>query len=189
MRFTLMFLISMFVSCSFENDGSPSGTSPKTPRRKPTIPGGLPGDPVEQQTYLVFHNLKRCWHNVGSVTWNQALADSAKAHAARCTYAKDENFSLGESVGIGNDQIKALDDWYMEFLKFPFGKPNGTQDSQRFSQMVWKSTTEIGCGSFQCPRGKYFVCRYADKGNIVGEFDKNVLWLKPDFMTCSGTRL
>lgn len=187
MRVIFGAILSMFLSCSY--DKSEGGSVPEAPAKPGSPSPQIPGGPVEQQTYMVFHNLKRCWHNVPSVRWNEALADSARTHAERCTFARDPSFGLGESVGTGDTQIKAMDDWYMEFLSFPFGKPDGNAKSERFSQMVWRSTSEIGCGSAQCGAKVYYVCRYSAKGNINGEFDKNVFWLKPDFMTCSGSSL
>lgn len=51
--------------------------------------------------------------------------------------------------------------------------------------MVWKSTTEVGCGVTNCPEGSssdgnaaqgwYVVCEYQPAGNIVGD---NNLWFK-----------
>ena len=47
-------------------------------------------------------------------------------------------------------------------------------------QVVWKSTTTVGCGyascgaSFIIPGGVFVVCRYSPAGNYLGEFAQNV---------------
>ena len=49
-----------------------------------------------------------------------------------------------------------------------------------FTQVVWKSTTTLGCGyascgaSFIIPGGVFVVCRYSPAGNYLGEFAQNV---------------
>ena len=46
------------------------------------------------------------------------------------------------------------------------------------SQVVWKSTTEIGCAESSCVDGSfhktYVVCRYRDSGNVAGQYTENV---------------
>jgi len=55
-----------------------------------------------------------------------------------------------------------------------------------FSQLVWKSVTQIGCAATFCGRGNtnpgnklawgwMYVCEYAPKGNIGGGYLDNVL--------------
>jgi predicted small lipoprotein YifL len=168
-----------------------NGGGGSQPMPMPIPPGsGGQGDIVEKQQYMVFHNLKRCWHAVDDIVWDDALAATAKAHAQKCTLTKDtsiagvygENLAYGEGLG----QIKAQDDWYMQFLYFPYGEKNGTANTQEFSNIVWKGTTKIGCGSALCGSKNYYVCRYSPRGNVEGQYDKNVFMLKPDFATCTG---
>jgi hypothetical protein len=51
-------------------------------------------------------------------------------------------------------------------------------------QVVWKSSRLLGCAAQLCPSGvantpfsagTLIVCRYSPPGNIVGQFDSNVL--------------
>ena len=147
-------------------------------------------DIVARQEYLIFHNLKRCWHNAPRVKWNAALAYSAKTWAQQCTYARDPSIAgkYGESIAVGPGlgRIKAQDNWYMQFLAFPYGKPDGTAYTQEFSQIVWKNTAEIGCADAVCPNGNYYVCRYAPGGNVAGQYAANVQWLVPTLFLCNG---
>lgn len=60
--------------------------------------------------------------------------------------------------------------------------------SGKYSQIVWLSTTQVGCAQFECPKGTmttstgykaetaaaFTVCRYSPPGNIAGQFAKNV---------------
>lgn len=163
---------------------------PQPPSRLPPVqqPGG--GDIVAQQQYLIFHNLKRCWHNAPDIEWDSGLAEFSRQHAAKCTYAKDPLIAnrYGESIAVGEglDIIKAQDNWYIAGIFFPYGQATGPDAMAEFSQMVWRSTERVGCASAQCPRGNYYVCRYEARGNVAGSYAENVKPLVPDFFKCTG---
>lgn len=184
MRYLLL-SFALLLSCSHSKDQE-ADPAEKAPDSVVTPPGGI----VEQQQYMVFHNLKRCWHRVGDVTWSQKLADGARAHAARCSLVKDKSIvgRLGENIAFGKNlgQIKAQDNWYLQFIFFPYGQKDGTEKTNDFSQMVWKETTEIGCSSARCGDQNYYVCRYSALGNLPGKYDVNVSSIDPGFMKCTG---
>jgi uncharacterized protein YkwD len=137
---------------------------------------------VDKETYLRFHNLKRCWHQVGNVTWNEPLAAKAKAHAERCVFAHDATANAGENLAMGySSDIQAMDAWYMEVTSY---RGDWSPQTGHFSQMVWKGTTEIGCAATQCPSGRFLVCRYLPQGNVIGQFKENVLPLRKDLNEC-----
>jgi hypothetical protein len=95
----------------------------------------------------------------------------------------------------------AVDAWGDEGKLYNFHKPTGfTEKTGHFTQLVWKSTTEVGCAAINCgytydkgrgyigddendldsrsedssPRaqGWYVVCEYTPAGNVVGEDNK-----------------
>ena len=44
-----------------------------------------------------------------------------------------------------------------------------------FTQIVWKSSEEIGVAKAKSPTGKiYVVANYSPAGNIIGQFAENV---------------
>lgn len=48
--------------------------------------------------------------------------------------------------------------------------------SGHFTQMVWKGSEQLGCGSVTTSSGAlYVVCNYSPPGNYIGEFVANVL--------------
>lgn len=154
---------------------------PKNP-----IPGG--NSIVDQQQFMIFHNLKRCWHNVESVDWSDELYKSAKTQAQSCNLKTIETENVGQNIAVGEQLslIKAQDDWYMEFLNHPYNKSNGVPEAQKFTKIVWKQTKQIGCASNQCGNKAYIVCNYSPKPNQPDKFAQNVFWLKPDFILCTG---
>ena len=48
-------------------------------------------------------------------------------------------------------------------------RPQGERaDVGHYSQMIWPTTTRVGCALASTPRIDYLVCRYAGAGNIDG---------------------
>jgi hypothetical protein len=61
--------------------------------------------------------------------------------------------------------------------KYNFANPPQTwsMDTSHFTQMVWKSTTQVGCAyKVDCQKGAFFVCNYVPPGNFDGQFAANV---------------
>ena len=75
--------------------------------------------------------------------------------------------------------------WYTEIQQYDFSKPGFSSATENFSQVVWKSTSQVGCGIAMGPKtadGRYRVygvCQYKDPGNVVSSttdlFTLNVL--------------
>lgn len=73
--------------------------------------------------------------------------------------------------------------WADEVKKYTFHPPSGfTEATGHFTQLVWNSTTEVGCAAVDCgydqtvavvagekrAKGWYVVCEYRPAGNVVG---------------------
>lgn len=62
-----------------------------------------------------------------------------------------------------------------EVEEYNFSDPHFNEKTGHFTQLVWKGTTTVGCGSRLCgSRGWYLVCEYWPRGNVVGEFGDQV---------------
>lgn len=163
----------------------PSQPAPQPPSNPPSAPGE--GNIGEKETFLRFHNLKRCWHSAPAITWNQQLADEARAYASACRFAHDPNNGgrFGENLAIGYpDIIKSQDAWYMEYLQYDFQRGGFSPATGHFTQMVWIGSSELGCARVQCPQGPYDICRYKPAGNVIGQFQQNVKPLRDDISQC-----
>lgn len=51
----------------------------------------------------------------------------------------------------------------------------GSEAAFCFTQLVWKGTTSVGCGTACCGGQPHFVCRFYPPGNEPGKFEANVL--------------
>lgn len=89
----------------------------------------------------------------------------------------------GKFLPVGRTAQEAVNDWYCEIINYDFDNPAiqggfTTNPCARqpgavnghFTQLVWKSTTQLGCAKNTCTyngnTGTFWVCRYAPAGNI-----------------------
>jgi pathogenesis-related protein 1 len=73
----------------------------------------------------------------------------------------------------------AVDAWYDEVSNYNYNTGTSINGNEigHFTQVVWKDTTAIGCGSTYCSNlgGTFYVCDYYPPGNYAGEYTANVL--------------
>lgn len=67
--------------------------------------------------------------------------------------------------------------WYDEIKEFNWNvEPKGAFKAGHFTQMIWKSTQDLGVGVAKTKKGKVLVvCNYSPRGNVIGEFNANVV--------------
>ena len=66
--------------------------------------------------------------------------------------------------------------WYNEIKDYDFTKPGFSMQTGHFTQVIWKSTTQMGIGYAKSESGNYYgVANYYPAGNFTGEFKQNVL--------------
>ncbi|KAG0426079.1 hypothetical protein HPB47_017340 [Ixodes persulcatus] len=75
------------------------------------------------------------------------------------------------------DAQTPVDSWYSEIKDYDYANPESSSDATHFTQVVWKSTTKVGCArSKAASRAAYFVvCNYDPSGNLQGAYEENVL--------------
>lgn len=72
-------------------------------------------------------------------------------------------------VAVLHETSHASDAWYDEINDpgYDFSNPGFSSGIGHFTQMVWASTTKLGCGV----SGEYLTCRYSPQGNYIGQFE------------------
>ena len=144
-----------------------------------------PSSPLtaDMQFLLNEHNSKRAKHCTASLTWSAKVAADAQAKANTCPtgHNPEELKQLGEGenlywgAGKGASAKAAIDWWYAEIRSYNFDQPVLTDNPQvgHFTQMVWKGSTQLGCGTKVCGTRTHWVCRYAPPGNWNAKEDPN----------------
>lgn len=77
----------------------------------------------------------------------------------------------------------AVDSWYNEVKQYNYSAPGFSSATGHFTQVVWKSSNQLGCGTAKGTKtlngtrfnAFYVVCHYSPAGNVQGQFPANVL--------------
>ena len=137
---------------------------------------------------LNAHNYYRKIHHVEPLILNAKLCRIAEAYSRNLAYLIKElnhsNYTYdGKNIGenlyscTGKEATgeMATKSWYNEIKDYDYSGVFST-DTAHFTQLVWKSTKEVGFGKTIDQNGKsYVVANYFPCGNTIGTFDFNVL--------------
>ncbi|KXG54230.1 Allergen V5/Tpx-1-related protein [Penicillium griseofulvum] len=128
-------------------------TTVKVPAPTPTVP--LSPSYTSLDTFkddmLKVTNEYRANHDASPLKWNDTLADYSREWAEACIW-KHSKSSYGENLAFGYDNVSAaVIAWGDERDMYNFDKPTGfTEETGHFTQLVWKSTTQVGCAAVNC---------------------------------------
>ena len=126
------------------------------------------------QALLNTHNAYRAKHCVPNLSWSPQLAAQAQAWADQCPSTGfkhsggwnkqppyGENLAWGTSRGAKN----SVDAWYGEISSYNFNAPQYSNAVGHFTQVIWRGSTQLGCGMSVCNGQNYWVCQYSPPGN------------------------
>jgi pathogenesis-related protein 1 len=117
------------------------------------------------------------WSPLPPVAWSDEIATSAQAWAEhlrdtrKCGLLHSDTRD-GENLAAGKamDPERAVRMWAGEIDKFTYSpRYEFEARSGHYSQIVWRTTTSIGCGRATCGRDAVVVCRYSPAGNRIGK--------------------
>jgi uncharacterized protein YkwD len=139
-------------------------------------------DSVFINAVLGEHNFYRKQVKVPPLQWSAALAKEAAAYAI--ILAKTNSFkhssnraNVGENLWMGTKDAYSLKEmlssWTEEqqdfiYAPFPDCSKNGNVVGH-YTQVIWKTTTHVGCAIVTNDTNDYLVCRYAPAGNWIGQ--------------------
>ncbi|VEU20652.1 DEKNAAC101602 [Brettanomyces naardenensis] len=144
-----------------------------------------------ESTYLERHNhFRRLQEDTPDLNWNTSIADIAQSYADK--YSCDGKLvhsgngfhgqGLGENLAVGFDfqSATSVDAWYNEIKLYNFSDPGFAESTGHFTQLVWKSSTIVGCGFRNCGGqvGTYIVCNYFPAGNIIFEGNDQFMFFR-----------
>ena len=72
-------------------------------------------------------------------------------------------------------QTACMTAWANEINSYDFANPGFSSATGHATQMLWVATTRIGCAAQACAEGPLYVCEYDPPGNVIGQFQQNVL--------------
>ncbi len=133
-----------------------------------------------REEWLSSHNSYRSLHESTPLQWSKALAESAGDYAATCptthsTSGYGENIAWASYVQTPGNVVER---WYREESGYAYEHPGFSPGIGHFTQLVWKETSQVGCGCRSDCSGRYrdvCVCHYTPPGNYQNRFAENVL--------------
>ncbi|GBM82763.1 Golgi-associated plant pathogenesis-related protein 1 [Araneus ventricosus] len=143
---------------------------------------------IKRETFNA-HNNYRTMHGCPPLMMSEELSSIAQGWAEKLAekgfLQYSENPGLGENISLVDlDQPtkkgeQIVKEWYKEINNYNYNKPGWKRGAYHVSQLLWKSTTEIGVGVAKIPgqNKAYVVVNYRPAGNnnMPGEFERNVL--------------
>ncbi|KAG0288322.1 hypothetical protein BGZ96_007878 [Linnemannia gamsii] len=155
-------------------------------------PGTTPLTNAQIKEILDEHNKYRDRHGSPQLEWDESLVQDAERALVNCKpFSSPSRRGRNEFTSVETDFFLAVEIWYDQIIGYDFQDPSkSTRNSGTFSQLVWSSSTRIGCAVKECPSleegedvgGKstfVHLCEYDPLGNTVTRsyslYKKNVL--------------
>ncbi|KAF2432298.1 PR-1-like protein [Tothia fuscella] len=165
------------------------------PASSPTASSGnsYSGPDSYSKAIVAHHNAHRANHSAPDLAWDDALAATALKTAKSCNYAHDtatDGGGYGQNIAAGcpADNVTSIITelfYNAEVTKFSeYGQktPASINDEKsfdgwgHFTQIVWKSTSKVGCATYDCSKSGglkgtgssvaaiFTVCNYKSPG-------------------------
>jgi hypothetical protein len=150
----------------------------------PLLMAQAPADaPLKQ--ILAAQNAARAELGLPPLTWNGTLAGQAKQWADHLAGTREFRHGVGSGSGQGENLWEGTrgaytpeemarawveEKRYFRRGRFPDVSTTGDWASVgHYSQIVWRSTHEVGCAISSNADSDILVCRYSNPGNVLGQ--------------------
>lgn len=163
---------------------APAPTPAPAPAPTPAPRPAVSKIPTAMQTLVDAHNAHRARHCAGPLAWSPRLAQAAQQwadalKAQGCKFGHKPRNTFGENLAAGTsgtlDGQAVADMWYDEVKLYKFPDGGFSMQTGHFTQVVWRETTQIGCGVATCNGMDIWVCEYDPAGNVDTMYRQNVL--------------
>lgn len=151
----------------------------------PLLAGSIDGTSGLDDRLLAAHNRERSALGIPPLAWDHRLAADARQWAFRLARSgrlehqgggasgQGENLWAGTSGAFAPERM--VQSWAEEKRHFRPGIfPNVSRSNDwsavgRYTQMIWRRTSRVGCAVASGEGEDVLVCRYAAPGNVIGE--------------------
>jgi len=158
---------------------SPGPPSPGSSEKATSANCGSEGfTQAEAQEMLDWHNKFRCAVGNPPIEWNGALQCQAQETQNKIgAFSHSNSYSLdissGENLATGTSVSMAAWMWFTEYTQADCSA--GHDKCGHYTAMVWKSSTQLGCGIQRDGGGGVIRCQYAaSPPNYADQYSSNV---------------
>jgi uncharacterized protein YkwD len=173
-----------------ESPPAPGGAArPSKPTKRASADAPAAGAKSEAlgsfaEQFVAAHNRVRAKHCAPPLTWSKKLAEVAQSWANTlrdkgCVFGHSPGAKYGENLAAGTqgalDPESTVQMWYDEIKLYKFPSGGFSMQTGHFTQVVWRSTKQVGCGHVTCKGNDIYVCNYDPPGNWEGQYRTEVL--------------
>jgi arsenate reductase-like glutaredoxin family protein len=146
----------------------------------PAVTGG-DTEPAEMKGMVARHNYWRAQLGLPGLVWSNKMAQLAQDWANQlakrgCEMQHRPSNKFGENIywcsGFKATPQAVADSWADERKDFNFTtlECNGEwYKCGHYTQLIWETTTSVGCGMATCGNQQIWVCNYDPPGNWTGQ--------------------
>jgi hypothetical protein len=175
----------VIVACLLLAVGSHSLSAAQTARR-----GTVRDTAALREAMLTAHNAERAARGVPPLAWSEELAAEATLSAIQLATEADPVAAHGKQPGAMGSKPRGENLWtgsrgahsfaamarawleervyYVDGAMPDISSSGNWLDVGHYSQMIWKTTTMVGCAVVSDAGRDLLVCRYDPPGNIAG---------------------
>ncbi len=132
--------------------------------------------PEDIKLVVDTHNEWRKQVKVPPLEWSDELAEVAtkwgKELEKKCDW-KHSGWQYGENLFKGTEGYynakDVVDSWGSEIEYYNYENNSCSNVCGHYTQMVWKTTTKVGCAKMTCDGWDVWICEYDPPGNYVGK--------------------
>lgn len=126
---------------------------------------------------LNAHNDIRSRIDLPPLQWSEELATYSQKWAnslmTNNRIAHNSNSPYGENIiatGLGATPTSVVNEWASESQSYTYITNTCDGECGHYTQLVWRSTREVGCAMAQNNQREIWVCSYDPPGNYRGEW-------------------
>lgn len=182
-RFILILhIVALFSACSPQPVARGGEAPAVVIDRRPDAAPSPRNDARLQRVMVERHNAARAAVNASPLAWDGRLEASALAYArelaanGRFEHARQSGVPQGENLWTGTRGAftyrEMIDAWIAERDDYVRGAvPNNSRNGNavgHYTQIIWRSTSRVGCATAENRQNEMLVCRYSPAGNVYG---------------------